>query len=91
MVLGYYATAGVMAAGFGMMFGGPSAAGAMIQLFFVRPVQLVLGTCLTGFGIVLSGLWSGFVNAVSMLGRALRREFKELAADLRWVVRRFDR
>jgi len=91
LVVGYYAAAGIMAAGFAMMFGGPPAAGSMMRLFFLRPVQLVVGGLATGMSVVLGGTWSGFVSVVSMFLRAVRRELKELAADVHWLIRRFDR
>ena len=86
-----YLTVAIMAVGLATMLAGGSGASAAARFFFLRPQQMLLGGVLTFLTLMLGSTWTGFVSLVSMLARALRGELKELAADLRWVVRRFDR
>jgi hypothetical protein len=86
-----YLTIAIMGIGFAMLLGGPPAAGAAARFFFVGPVQALVSATHSAGRMVLGTLWAGAAWGANRIAQATRREVKELVADMRWVVRRFDR
>ena len=91
LLLTFYLTIAIMGIGFAIMCGGPDAAGAAARLFFLAPLQALLGSLRSAGALMLGSLWTGAVWGIKRIAQATRRELKELAADLRWLVDRFDR
>ena len=82
LILTSYLTIAIMGIGFAVMFAGSQGASAAARFFFARPMQWVVHTIgmavLAGLGL----LWSG----AARVGKKLAGEFKEFAADLRWLI-----
>jgi len=91
LVITFYLTIALMGIGFAIMCGGPDAAGAAARWFFLAPLQALLGRLRSAGALMLGSVWTGAVWARKRIAQATRRELKELAADVRWVVSRFDR
>ena len=91
LVLTCYLTIALMGIGFAMMWVGPPGAGAAARFFFLRPLQALLGALRSACALVLGAVSAGTGWGISGIARAIWRELKELAADARWLVRRFDR
>ena len=91
LVVTLYLTVAIMGIGFATMVAGSNGASAAARLFFVRPVQMVWGAVLALFALVFGSVWAGLAGLLATLIRALRRELREVAADFRWLVARFDR
>lgn len=91
LVLTVYLAVAIMGIGFGTMFAGGDGASAAARSFFLRPLQMLFAAAMKLVAMVFAGIAHGFVILGSMVGRATRREVKELVADVRWLVRRFDR
>ncbi len=74
-LLALYATIGIMAAGFGMMLGGPEKAASIARYFFIRPLVAVRGWALQALTFFWHGLMglivSGFALVWQQLARAL--------------------
>ena len=68
--------------------GGASAAA---RLFLLRPLQVLIATAGNLAHGAVGNIWAGFIALVGGFARAIRRELKELLADVRWIVRGFHR
>jgi len=87
----FYLTIALMGIGFAIMCGGLDAAGAAARLFFLAPLQALLGSVRSAAALIVGSVWTALVWASKGIAQATRRELRELAADLRWLVRKFDR
>src|ERR1700674_1477720 len=84
-VLAFYTTIGIMAAGFGMMLGGPEQAARVARFFFVRPLHALVHQTRSAVVAIMVTIWSTVVN---LIARWVAAELKELAADMRWLATR---
>jgi hypothetical protein len=87
----FYLTIAIMGVGFGTMLAGPTGASAAARFFFLRPLQALATAAQSLLLVVFGGAAAAAASLFSTLARALRRELAELGADVRWVLRRFDR
>lgn len=85
-MLALYATIGLMAVGFAIMLGGTSKAGPTARFFFMRPMQRLVAGMQSIVGLILSTIRAALVKGIALVHGAILTEFRELAADLRWLV-----
>jgi hypothetical protein len=91
LVITFYLTIAIMGIGFAVMCAGPAGARAAARFFFLAPLQALLGAVSSASAIVLGTIWASVAWAINRTTQAAWRELKEVGADLRWLVRRFDR
>jgi len=85
LLVAYYATFGIMAVGFAMMWGGERAAGSAARLFFLSPLQWLGQRMWMAIVAAVVATWTGFF---AVIARWIAAELKELAADFRWLATR---
>src|SRR5262245_54996601 len=86
-----YVAAAIMGIGFATMFAGSSGANAAGQFFFKRPLQVLSSGAAGIAAFLLAGTLRALGWVLARTARAARQELKELAEDVRWLVRQFDR